>query len=274
MATTTTSTTPGAWSPDVAAYTALDVIPEALILQTSTVVGSIEGDEPAVRVPWVDLDDTVGFVAEGAPIPENSSTYNETVVQTGKIATLGKFSREQLEQPNAAQLVVNSLSRSVVNKANMAYLGNAADPTGLLNVVGITDGGTLGVDLDSLADAVLGIEAEGGQATHIIAAPGAWGAVAKMKGATGSAVPLLGAGTEQAERRVLGVPVLVTSAAPADTLLVVDSSAIVSAVGSVQLARSEDAFFGSDVVGIRVTFRLGWAAMKPERIVKISTTTV
>lgn len=273
MANVITTNTPTAWSPDVVAYQAADVVPEALILQTSTVVGNIEGDAPAVRVPWVDIDDTVGFVDEGQPIPENASTYSETVVRTGKIATLGKFSREQLEQPNAAQLVVNSLSRSVVNKANTAYLGNAADPTGLLHLAGITDGGVLGADLDSLADAVLGIEAEGGKATHIIAAPGAWGAVSKMKGATGSAVPLLGAGTEEADRRVLGVPVLVTSAAPADTLLVVDSTAIVSAVGQVQLARSEDAFFESDVVGVRVTLRLGWAAMKPERIVKISTVT-
>lgn len=271
MATISTPNTPAAWGPDVVAYPATDVIPEALILQTSTVVGSIEGDDPAVRVPWVDADDTVGFVAEGAPIPENASTYSETVVRTGKVATLGKFSREQLEQPNAATLVVNALSRSVINKANTAYLGNAADPAGLLNLTGITDGGTLGADLDSLNDAILGIEAEGGQATHIVAHPSAWGAVAKLKGATGSAVPLLGAGTEATERRVLGVPALVTNAAPEDTLLVIDSSAIVSAVGQVQLARSEDAYFGSDVVGVRVTFRLGWAAMRPERIAKIST---
>lgn len=274
MATTLTTNTPAGWSPDVIAYTAAEVIPEALILQTSTVVGNIEGDAPAVRVPWVDADDTVGFVDEGAPIPENAGTYNETVVRTGKIATLGKFSREQLEQPNAAQLVVNALSRSVVNKANVAYLGNAADPTGLLNTVGITDGGTLGDNLDTISDAVLGIEAAGGKASHIIAHPGAWGAVAKMKGATGSAVPLLGAGTEATDRLVLGVPVLVTAAAPADTLLVIDSGAIVSAVGQVQLARSEDAYFGSDVVGVRVTFRLGWAAMKPEHIAKISTAAV
>ncbi len=274
MANITTSTTPAGWSPDVIAYTAAEVIPEALILQTSTVVGNIEGDAPAVRVPWVAADDTVGFVDEGAPIPESAGTYSETVVRTGKIATLGKFSREQLEQPNAAQLVVNSLSRSVVNKANVAYLGNDADPTGLLHLPGITDGGTLGADLDTLTEATLGIEAAGGQATHVLAHPSAWAALAKMKGATGSAVPLLGAGTQEAERRVLGVPVLVTAAMPEDSLLVIDSSSIVSAVGQVQLARSEDAYFGSDVVGVRVTFRLGWAAMKPEHIAKISTATV
>ena len=267
----TTPSTPAAWSPDVMAYAAADVVPDALIMSTSTVVGSIEGDAPAVRVPWVDVDETVGFVDEGAPIPENAGEYNEVVVRTGKIATLGKFSREQLEQPNAATLVVNSLSRSVVNKANTAYLGNAADPTGLTNLPGITDGGTLGADLDTLTEATLGIEAAGGQATHVLAHPSAWAALAKMKGATGSAVPLLGAGTGEAERRVLGVPVLVTAAMPEDSLLVIDSSSVVSAVGQVQLARSEDAFFGSDVVGVRVTFRLGWAAMKPESIVKIAT---
>lgn len=70
MATQLTPTSPAAWRPDITAYQPDDVIPDALILTTATVVGRIEGDEPAVRVPFVADDGTVGFVAEGDPIPD------------------------------------------------------------------------------------------------------------------------------------------------------------------------------------------------------------
>lgn len=64
------------------------------------------------------------------------------VVLTGKVAALGKYSFETLAQLEAARMVVDSLSRSVVRKANAAYLGNveaAPGPTGLLNTTGIID---------------------------------------------------------------------------------------------------------------------------------------
>lgn len=274
MATTTTLTTPNAWSPDVVAFTAADVIPSALVLNATTVVGSIEGDAPAVRVPWVKDDGEAGFVPEGTPIAETDADLAETVITSGKVASLAKYSREQLEQPQAAQMVVNSMQRSVITKANAAFIANAGGPTGLLEVEGITDGGALADDLDPLAQALATIEGGGGTATHLLAAPSAWARVSTLRVGAGYNVPLLGAATDTPTRQVLGVPVTVTPAVPEDTMLVVDSSSIVSAVGQVLVTRSDDVFFDSDSVGVRVTFRLGWQAMHPERIVKISTATV
>jgi hypothetical protein len=42
----TISTSAGAWRPDVYTFAPTDVVPDALILQCSTVAGEIEGDEP------------------------------------------------------------------------------------------------------------------------------------------------------------------------------------------------------------------------------------
>ena len=272
MATHTTLTTAKAWHPDQTAFLPDDVIPDALILQAATRVGDIEGDEPAVRVPWVADDGTAGFVPEGQPIPESDATYDETVLRTGKVATLGKFSREQLEQEHAATLVVNALQRSVVKAANEAFLANAADPTGLLNTPGIGDGGVLGDNLDPVADAITAIEADGGQATTILASPQAWGRVSTLKTGDGSAAPLVGTGVGDApQRRLLGVDVLTTPSMPDGTLLVLDAGAIPAAVGGVRLDRSDDAYFNADTVGVRVTFRLGWAVMHPARLVRITT---
>ena len=74
MATETTVTSAKAWSPDITAYAASDVIPDALVLQCSTVLGHIEGDEPLLRVAYVD-DAAADFVAEGNAIPEACLLY-------------------------------------------------------------------------------------------------------------------------------------------------------------------------------------------------------
>lgn len=217
-----------------------DVVPDALILNTATVVGQIEGDDPAIRVPFVADDGVVGFVAEGAEIPDANQEFDEVVVLTGKVAALGKYSFETLAQPEAARMVVDSLSRSVVTKANAAYLGNleaAPGPTGLLNTPGIIDFETpIGDDLDQLVDAIAFIETDGGTAMHIIANPTAWATLSKLKRATDSNESLIGAGTVAAERALLGLPVLVTPAMPAGSLLVTDQSAIIGAQSPVRVA--------------------------------------
>ncbi|OBJ85542.1 hypothetical protein A9W97_19390 [Mycobacterium gordonae] len=274
MATKTTPTSPKAWAPDLTAYVPGDVVPDALILQTATVVGQIEGDEPAIRVPFVADDGVVGFVAEGAEIPDANQQFDEVVVLTGKVAALGKYSFETLQQPEAARMVVESLSRSVTKKSNSAYLANLAaapGPTGLLHVPDIIDVETpIEDDLDLLVDAVSLIELDGGTATHIIAGPTAWATLSKLKRATDSNESLIGAGTVAATRALLGLPVLVTAEMPGSALLVVDKTAVIGAQSPVRLARSEDAYFSSDAIGVRVTWRTGWSVMHPARVAKLT----
>ncbi len=273
MATKTTPNSPKAWAPDLTAFVPDDVVPDALILSTANVVGKIEGDEPAIRVPYVADDGVVGFVAEGAEIPDANQEFDEVVVLTGKVATLGKYSFETLRQPEAARMVVDSLSRNVVKKANAAYLGNLATddgPTGLLNTAGITNGGAVADDLDPLIDAIASIEDDGGTATHIIASPTAWASLSKLKRAADSNESLVGAGVVAATRALLGLPVLVTPAMPDSSLLVSDKSAIIGAQSPVRLARSEDAYFSSDAIGVRVTWRLGWKVMHSARVAKLT----
>jgi len=264
----TTPTSPKAWAPDVTAYLPGDVVPDALILQTATVVGQIEGDAPSVRVPFVADDGDAGFVAEGDLIPDAAQGFDEVVVVTDAVKTLGKYSFETLAQPEAARLIVDSLSRLVTSKANIAYLSNAADPAGLLGLA--TAGGALATNLDKLVDAIAAIEDDGGQASHVIASPSAWASVSKLKQATGSNASLLPSGNAAGERTILGVPVLVSNAAPAGNLLVLDRRSVIAASGPVRLARSDDALFSNDLVAIRVTWRFGWQVMHTKRIVKLT----
>ena len=57
----------------------------------------------------------------------------------------------------------------------------------------------------------------------------------------------------------------------ANTVLVVDS-AVLSAYGQVQVAVSEDAYFTSDSVGVRATWRFGQKIVDIARVVKLTVT--
>lgn len=267
-----------AWSPDVHSFAPTDVIPDALVLQTSLVSGTIEGDEPVLRVAYVD-DDDAGFVAEGAAIPEADPDLAEVTVATGKVAQLIRVSREQWLQQGTSGLLSESVRRAVTKAANLAYIAQAAPvapaitpPAGLLNIAGIEDGGTVGADLDAIADALTTIEENGGNASHIIASPAAWNAIRKLKTGADSNVALLGAGTGDTERRLLGVPVLTSSAVPAGTLIALDRTAIVSAVGDLTVTSSEQRYFEYDSIGVRATWRFGANLVRPERVVKLTVT--
>jgi HK97 family phage major capsid protein len=272
VATETTKTSAKAWSPDITAFAPSEAIPEALVLQTTTVVGRIEGDEPAVRVAYVD-DADADFVAEGAEIPEDDPALAEVLVHTGKVAQLVRLSREQYSQANTPQLLAESVRRAVTKRANLAYIAQAAPtapnvtpPAGLVNVAGIEEGDAVASDLDALVDLIATLESNGATPSHILVDPIAWASLRKFKTGTGSAQTLLGAGTTDATKSLLDLPVLVTSALTAGTGLVIDRSAIVSAVGDVQLATSTDVYFASDSVGIRCTFRFGANVVRPDRI--------
>ena len=52
--------------------------------------------------------------------------------------------------------------------------------------------------------------------------------------------------------------------------MVVDKSAIVSAVGAVMVAQSEHAYFSSDSIALRGTWRFGQNIVRPERIGKFT----
>jgi len=257
-------------------FLARDIVPDALLYQVATIAGSIEGDEPAIRVPYVVTDPTVGFVPEGDQITESEPELDELVIRTGKLAVLTRQTNESATYPDASTLASDSMARAIAIKGNTALLANPAatgQPTGLLNTPGITDGGTLGDNLDAVGDAITALEVAGGTATHILASPDVWGAIRALKAGTGSNLPLIGAPADQTERRLYGVPVLVSAQMPAGNLLITDQANIIAAAGQIKLATSDQMFFDSDSLARRATWRIGWEVLDPARLAKVTYTT-
>jgi len=65
---------------------------------------------------------------------------------------------------------------------------------------------------------------------------------------------------------LFNLPVIVTPAMPRNSAAVLDQTAIVSAVGQLQVAISQDYYFARDAVAARCTWRFGAQLMRPNRI--------
>lgn len=274
----TTLNSSKAWAPDKNIFNPADAVPNALILQHSTVGGVIEGDRPSLRVAYV-TDDAAQFTGEGVEIPEADPGLDEVLVYTAKITQLVRISNEQFRQDGTAGELSTSVQRAIVKKADQAFLTqvapvapNVTPPAGLLNVSGIVDGGPVAGNLDALVDLVAQLESNGGMPTGIILDPLAWASLRKFKTATGSELTILGAGTNDAQKMLLDLPITVSNALTANSGIVVDSTAVASAVGAVNIATDESAYFTSDGVALRATWRIGWNIVRPNRIGKFTVT--
>lgn len=270
MATLTTSTADFAWRPDESTFAPADVVPAALILQTSAIGGDINGDQPSLHVAFVNDAESAAYVAEGSPITDDEPELDEVIVKTKKISRLVTLSTEQFEQPGTATQVAQSVARDLVRKADASYLGDdgtGSTPMGLLHHTGIVDGDPIVDNLDSLIDLIAVLEQNGATPSAIVTDPLTWAALRRLKvGGTSTNESLLGAGTTDATPMLLSLPVLRSRFIPANSGLVIDKQAIASAVGSVKVAQSEHAKFAQDSVVLRATWRIGWNLVRPERI--------
>jgi HK97 family phage major capsid protein len=262
-----------AWRPDQFVFAATDVVPDSLILQHSAVRGQIEGDEPVLRVAYV-VDDDAQFSAEGDEIPEGEPALNDAVVYTSKITQLIRLSSEQYRQAGTATELARSVARALTVKADNAFVAQAAPTSpatapvaGLVNVDGVEKQTSVSTNIDKLVDLEAAVRSNGATPSAWILAPDTWAALRKMKqGGSGSNVSILGAGTDNADARLLSLPVVVNSQVPSKTGLLVDNAAVVSAAGQVRIDTSRDQFFTSDSVAIRATWRTGHAVPRPKRI--------
>lgn len=269
MSTHTTSTSATAWSPDITAFPAGDVIADALVLNHATVLAEVEGDEPALRVAFVD-DDEAEIVDEGTAFDEAEPTLTEAVVNTVKVGQLLRVSREQFNQAGTSNELATSVQRSVIKKADQLFIANTSAPEGITQVPGVEDGGEVEDSLDRLVDLVAQVQANGANPSGILLSPKAWARIRQFKTADGSNASLVGAGTDDAEPRLLGLPLTVTAALSNTDGLVVDRNAIVAAAGAVHVARSEHRYFDSDSIGLRASFRFGFNITRPNRIGKFT----
>ena len=276
-----TITTPGAgqaWRPDVHTFAPEEVLKDSLYHSATTFSGTVEGDAPSVRVAFVRDEDSADFVPEGTEILDDSPTLDEVVVHTRKLARLVKVSREQYQQTLTAGRLAASVSRDIVKKSDRALLTQVA-PTapavapavGLYGTTGTVNAGEVETNLDLLVDTLAVLQANESRPSLLVVDPIGFARLAKLKESTTSNRSLLTPdATSGASTVIAGIRTVVSSALATGTGLIVDPSAIASAYGQLTIATSEHAYFNSDTIAIRATWRVGHNVIYPNRLAKFT----
>lgn len=253
-------------------------IPQALIFTASNVMGNIDGDAPSLNVAYISTPAAAAIVAEGEEITAANTQLTTVRVHTRKIATLQLMSNETKGSQPIVSMLSDGLIRQVTAKADAIFLQNTAKtdddatPVGIFARTDLTDGGTITTTLDPIVTAMAAVSTAGGTPTHIIMSYGTWAKLLLLKYTDGR--PMIAPTVADSPTPILfGVPVILNNQAPADKIAIIDRNEIVSAVGTVNLAKSEDRYFEKDSYGVRVTFRSGWNIIHPTRLATIAVNT-
>lgn len=280
-----TSGQPATWFPDETGDLIIKPITQdsiaLAILSGTQALASAPGRVNSYRVPIWNTDPTASWVAEGQEIPASDGTMGEEHDGFYKLAGISTVSRELANDsdPDAAQQVGNGLARDIARKVDTAFFGTRGSdldqPRGLADITGVTgvDAGAAWIDSDPFVAAVYAAEGVGATIAGFVANPADALALAKLKAATGSNLPLLGADPTQPTRRVIaGVPLYSSSAVTAGTIWGIPADGLVLGVirEDVDVRRDESVKFTSDQVMIRATMRLSFLYPHPAAVTKIT----
>lgn len=271
--TTTNAQNQGAF-PNTSVIAAEDAIPNALIFSLSTISATAKGDAQTARIAYVDTDPEADYVAEGEELSRKNPTISELVVPTKKVGLITVASNESYANDGVPNMLGNSLARALAAKADAAFLAEpksdigALGMTGLANIDGITTGKIDG-SLDALIDAIGTVGTNGGTPNAIVMGYDAWAYLLKLKDANKTPVITPDVANSPTPQ-LFGIPVVLNTHAAKNTILLLDSSQIVSAIGDVSLATTDQRYFESDSIGLRATFRFGFGVLRPNRLAKLT----
>src|SRR5699024_2900083 len=122
----------------------------------------------------------------------------------------------------------------------------------LTNVSEVDSGGTFS-NYDHFAAAISASEEAGGQVGHFLMSPATALTLAKLKQSSDSNMPMLGtAATDALDRRILGVPVLVSAHCPdGDVWAMPTTTAFVVQSGGAEIAADTSVHFQEYMIAVR-----------------------
>lgn len=246
----------------------------SVAMRVAAVVTTIANE---YRIPIVEGDAGVAWIAEGAEIPATDADFDEMVVTPRKVGGLSIISRELAEDssPSAQAVVGEGLAEKIARGVDAAFFGNTVTngPNGLLSVAGVStvDTGGAIANTDPFAEALSKAETVGAAVTSFVAHPDTVLALAKVKKQTGSNEPLLGYDASQpTQRQVLGVPLIPSAAVAAGDVWAIPAAKVVVVLrDDVRLDVDRSRYFESDRIGIKATMRVGFAFPHPAAIVRL-----
>lgn len=263
-----------------------DIIQESLVTVGPMLDGSIvtllntaSGED--IKVPVESTRPLATAIAEGTSITELDPTFSNITLKSQKVAVLTKISRELMQDSGIDIMgyLGRTLGTSVgIRVNNLLTVGTGTTvPNGIVTAAGsgvvggtAVSGAFTADNLIDLAHSVDGAYVRLGGAFMMRRA--SIGAVRKLKDTAGNYL-FAPAATVGSPDTLLGFPIVENPDVPAiatgakSVLFGYHGSYHVRQVGGIEVARSDDAYFASDEIGVRLTIRV-WGDLGQSAAVK------
>ncbi|WP_273491519.1 phage major capsid protein [Gordonia otitidis] len=271
MATQTTGNLPTLQQDQIASLLVRPLEAESVFLAAGPRIVDTSGP---IRVPRIASGLTVGFVGEGAQIPEASVGMDEVTMLPSTLKSLKVLSRVTSEVLRSSAVALDSILKQRLTTDTAAALdtalftstGSSNTIKGLLNQTGVATGVLDASEPDSFLDGIGIARANEVKPNRWFLSPADYLALRKVKATDGKYI-LQEDLTATGQEVLFGVPVTVTSRIPAGKAVLADMSLVAIARDlSPTVTVDSSRYFDTDEVALRVVARFDLALLQPKAV--------
>lgn len=275
MATQTTATLPTLQQSEIQSLLVEPLEAESVFLASGPKI--IDTDGP-IRIPRVASGLTVGFVGEGAQIPESSVGLDEVNMLPSTLKSLKVISRVTSEVLRSSAIALDGLLKQRLTTDTAAALddalftgtGTSDTIKGLLKQPGVATGVLDATASDSLLDGIGIARSNEVKPTRWFISPADYLSIRKIKDADGRYI-LQPDITATGQETLFGVPATVTSRIPAGKAVLADMNLVAVARDvSPSVTVDSSRYFDTDEVALRVVARYDLALLQPKAVTILS----
>ena len=271
MATQTTGTLPTLQQDQIASLLVQPLEAESVFLAAGPKIIDTNGP---IRVPRIATGLSVGFVGEGAQIPEASVGMDEVSMLPSTLKSLKVLSRVTAEVLRSSAVALDSILKTrlvtdtaaALDTALFTSTGSSNTIKGLLSQTGVATGVLDADEPDSFLDGIGIARANEVKPNRWFLSPADYLAVRKIKDADGRYILEQDITAEGAER-LFGIPVTVTSRIPTGKAVLADMSLVAVARDMAPTVVIDSSrYFDTDEVALRVVCRYDLALLQPKAV--------
>jgi len=271
VATQTTGTLPTLQQDQIASLLVQPLEAESVFLAAGPKIIDTNGP---IRVPRIATGLSVGFVGEGAQIPEASVGMDEVSMLPSTLKSLKVLSRVTAEVLRSSAVALDSILKTrlvtdtaaALDSALFTSTGSSNTIKGLLNQSGVATGVLDATEPDSFLDGIGIARANEVRPNRWFLSPADYLAVRKIKDADGRYILEQDITAEGAER-LFGIPVTVTSRIPTGKAVLADMSLVAVARDMAPTVVIDSSrYFDTDEVALRVVCRYDLALLQPKAV--------
>ena len=275
MATQTTATFPTLQQTEIQSLLVQPLESESVFLASGPKIIDTNGP---IRIPRIASGLTVGFVGEGAQIPESSVGLDEVSMLPSTLKSLKVISRVTSEVlRSSAQsldaILKQRLATDTAKALDVALFtgnGNANTIKGMLNQTGVATGVLDATKTDSLLDGIGIARANEVKPNRWFLSPADYLSIRKIKDTSGKYIlqPDL---TATGQEVLFGVPVTVTAQIPTGKAVLADMNLVAVARDMApSITVDSSRYFDTDEVALRVVTRYDLALLQPKAVTVLS----